>query len=80
MFEDAFNLIGRDGAGHIDVMLRLLKSLSALTRIGPSPARSAARRQLDLAYRRAMLILQTDDEKDRLTQVYDLAGADRTNT
>ena len=76
MFEDAFNLIGRDGAGHIDVMLRLLKSLSALTRIGPAPSRNAARHQLELAYGRAMPILQTDDEKQRLTKVYTDAGMD----
>ena len=66
LYEDAFNLIGRDGAGQIDVMLRLVKALQALTRIGPPEARHAAARQLAIARDRAMQNLPMDDEKARL--------------
>ena len=66
LYEDAFNLIGRDGAGQIDVMLRLVKALQALTRIGPPEARHVAARQLAIARDRAMQNLPMDDEKARL--------------
>ena len=66
LYEDAFNLIGRDGAGQIDVMLRLVKALEALTRIGPPEARQAAGRQLAIARDRAMQNLPMAEERDRL--------------
>ncbi|RCW87179.1 DUF2254 domain-containing protein [Paracoccus lutimaris] len=66
LYEDAFNLIGRDGAGQIDVMLRLVKALRALTRIGPPEARQAAERQLAIARDRAMQNLPMAEERDRL--------------
>ena len=66
LYEDAFNLIGRDGAGQIDVMLRLVKALEALTRIGPPEARQAAGRQLAIARDRAMQNLPMAEERERL--------------
>lgn len=73
LYEDAFSLIGRDGAGQIDVMSRLLKSLSALTRIGPAAARHSARQQLQLAYERSISSLSTKEEKNRLETIYEEA-------
>lgn len=73
MYDDAFNQIGRDGAGQVDVMLRLLKALIALTQIGPSDARRAARQQLEIAYERAMRDLPIDRDKARLTEIYEAA-------
>lgn len=66
LYEDAFNLIGRDGAGQIDVMLRLVKALDALSRIGPPDARQAASQQLALARERALQNLPMAEEKERL--------------
>lgn len=66
LYEDAFNLIGRDGAGQIDVMLRLVKALDALSRIGPPEARQAAARQLAIARDRAMQNLPIAEDKERL--------------
>lgn len=69
MFEDAFNLIGRDGAGQIDVVLRLIKALQALTQTGPSLSRAAARRQLQVAIARATDRLRNEDDRRRLRGV-----------
>lgn len=66
MFEDAFNLIGRDGAGQIDVMLRLIKALQAMTATGPNLSRTAARRQLQIAVARATDKLRNEDDRRRL--------------
>ncbi|AUH33560.1 DUF2254 domain-containing protein [Paracoccus tegillarcae] len=76
MYEDAFNLIARDGAAQIDVMSRLLKSLTALTRIGPMASRRAAQHQLDLAYERSLEALSTEAEKGRLKSIYKRAIED----
>lgn len=66
----AVNQIGRDGAGQVDVMLRLMKALIALTRTGPDEARQAAHRQLRLAHARAMHALVIEDDKARLNALY----------
>lgn len=68
MFEDAFNLIGRDSAGQIDVMLRLLKALDALGRTGSAAARAAARTQLRIARARAEGALTAPDDLRRLRE------------
>jgi uncharacterized membrane protein len=66
MFEDAFHLIARDGAGQIDVMLRLAKTLAALARIGPEESRKAALAQLRVAVSRANLALSSPADRHRL--------------
>ncbi|TKA95406.1 DUF2254 domain-containing protein, partial [Cereibacter changlensis] len=76
LFEDAFNLIARDGAGQVDVMLRLVKGLQALTRIGPEGARAAARQQLLVALSRAKANLPDGDDLRRLQAAIDPAGAE----
>lgn len=65
-FEDAFNLIGRDGAGQIDVMLRLAKALIALGGTGPDKSRQAATAQLQVALDRARQAMTSDDDLRRL--------------
>ncbi|MFN4130459.1 MAG: DUF2254 family protein, partial [Paracoccaceae bacterium] len=66
MFEDAFNLIGRDAAGQIDVLLRLVKALQALTETGPQASRAAAQHQLQVALGRAENSLENPDDRMRL--------------
>ncbi len=44
MFDDAFNAIERDGASAVEVMLRLLRALETLARVGDSSMRAAALR------------------------------------
>ncbi|KGJ03083.1 Uncharacterized membrane protein [Paracoccus halophilus] len=76
MFDDAFNQIARDAAGQVDVMLRLLKALAALTQIGPPEARRAAQHQLQLAYERGMQDLPIEADRKRLTGVYEAARSE----
>ena len=75
IYDDAFHLIARDAAGHIDVLIRLIKTLDALRRTGPDHARQAADRQLRLAFDRGLAGLSSDHDRDRLRQV--LEGLDR---
>lgn len=70
LYEDAFNLIARDGAGQIDVMSRIVKALEALSWIGPETAKDAARHQLRIAYTRAMDNLPAADDRARLERLF----------
>ncbi|MCB8883329.1 DUF2254 domain-containing protein [Acidisoma cellulosilytica] len=69
LFEDAFMAIGRDGAGMIEVQLRLQKGLNALGRIGDADFQAAARHQAEQAASRAQAVLTLDAEKLRLRRV-----------
>lgn len=66
LFEDAFHTIARDGAGQIDVMLRLAKALAALSRIGPEDSRMAALAQLRITVDRANAVLSSPADRRRL--------------
>ena len=69
LFEDAFMLLARDGAGLIEIQLRLQKSLQALQNIGNAAFRSAARDQAEMARHRALSGLTHDCDKQRLDRV-----------
>ena len=66
LFEDAFMPIARDGAGHIEVQLRLRKALTALQRLGRPSFRAAAHAQARLATQRAEHGLPIDADRQRL--------------
>jgi len=66
LFEDAFMLLARDGAGLIEVQLRLQKSLHALSRMGDADFRAAALRQARLAHERANDALPSAADRTRL--------------
>lgn len=66
MFEDAFMLMARDGAGLIEVQLRIQKALLALSRIGGEASRAAALHQSRMALERAELALTLEADKIRL--------------
>ncbi len=74
LFEDAFSPIGRDGAGLVEVELRLQKSLDALSRLGDDAFRSAARQQSEIALERALSALTLEADRDRLRAV--VVGSD----
>ncbi|MCB1474924.1 MAG: DUF2254 domain-containing protein [Rhodobiaceae bacterium] len=69
LFEDAFMLVARDGAGLIEVQLRLQKSLLALSRLGGEDFRAAARRQSQLAMERASKALALEGDRKRLREI-----------
>ena len=71
MFEDGFMLIARDGAGLIEVQLRIQKALLALGHIGDGPFRRAAGEQARLALERADAGLTLQADRVRLRQVAD---------
>lgn len=73
LFEDAFELIGRDGAGYIEIQLRLQKSLLALATTGDETFRSCARRQSEIALVRALDAMPTASDRERLQLAIDAA-------
>lgn len=66
LFEDAFMVIARDGAGHVEVQLRLQKCLTALANWGDDTFRSSAREQARLAMMRADVALPAEIDRARL--------------
>ena len=66
LFEDAFMLMARDGAGLIEVQLRLQKSLSALQRQGSAAFRQAAAKQAAIALQRSDVALTCAADQQRL--------------
>ncbi|HRO60347.1 MAG TPA: DUF2254 domain-containing protein [Burkholderiaceae bacterium] len=66
LFDDAFAPIARDGAGIVEVGLRLQKSLAMLAAVGDAPTRRAARRLSSLALEYAEASLKLESERARL--------------
>lgn len=64
MFDDAFTAIACDGAGTIEVAIRLQKAFQALMAIGDERLRVAAVRHSKLAQARADQALKLPEERD----------------
>lgn len=62
MFDDAFTGIARDGAGTVEVMIRLQKALQSLALIGDAPMQEAAKLHARLALKRAQLALNLSED------------------
>lgn len=75
LFEDAFMMMARDGAGHVEIQLRLQKNLAALSRIGSDSFRSAAIFQADQARRRAQRALDFSGDLARLDAAAQARGS-----
>lgn len=71
MFDDAFLAIGRDGAGMVEVSVRLQKTLNALSATGNDAMREAARYHGKLALKRARIAMDTEED---LAVVEEVAG------
>lgn len=71
MFDDVFLPIGRDGAGMIEIQLRLQKSLLALKQICSECFSEQVDRHSDMAYQRAEYALTLQADIDRLRQLVD---------
>ncbi|MDE2578534.1 MAG: DUF2254 domain-containing protein [Hyphomicrobiales bacterium] len=63
LFNDAFRAIGRDGAGLVEVAIRLQKSLRMLARTGIAHFESAATEQSQIALHHAEKALAVDEDK-----------------
>jgi len=71
MFDDAFTAIARDGAGSIEVSIRLLKALSSLATLGDSSMQDAAMRHA----RRALALAEKAPHlPEDLAALRELAG------
>jgi len=66
MFEDAFRPISRDGAGNIEVMLKLQKVLISISRVGDSTTKEVALKHSKSAYERAELVMQYSKDLEYL--------------
>ena len=76
LLEDAVMLMARDGAGLIEVQLRIQKGLSALGRIGNPAFGEAARHQSRMALDRAEAALTLEADKARLRALVRAFGQD----
>jgi len=74
LFEDAFLGLGRDGAGLVEVQLRLQKGLLALSRIGDADFRAVAMEQAGFARARSEAALGLEADKRRLRRVAEEAA------
>lgn len=69
MFDDVFTPIARDGAGHVEVQMRLQKAFAALAAMGDQAFKSSAQRHSRYALTRAEAALHMDYEKDLLKKL-----------
>ncbi len=63
LFDDAFTAIARDGAGTLEVGIRLQKALMSLAKRNSKPFRENARRHSALALKRSDAALRLDEDK-----------------
>lgn len=68
LFDDAFMILGRDGAHLVEIQVRLQKSLAALQRIGSKSFRAAARHHAELALMRAQASDMIEADKDYIAK------------
>ncbi len=68
MFDDAFTSIARDGAGAVEVVVRLQKALQALASAGHPGLERAARRHAELSLKRAELGLELEEDLESARQ------------
>nr|WP_314688250.1 DUF2254 domain-containing protein [uncultured Pantoea sp.] len=71
MFDDIFTAIGRDGAGLIEVQIRLQKALHALALIAPHRYATEAKRHDSLAAERARQAMTSDVDKTTVARLMD---------
>ena len=75
MFDDAFTAIARDGAGTVEVMVRLQKALQCLALAGDRPMRDAAMHHGRLAVARAAQALKLPDDLEVVRVAAKWAGS-----
>ncbi|PZQ17250.1 MAG: DUF2254 domain-containing protein [Ancylobacter novellus] len=68
LFEDIFTGIARDGAGVVEIGVRLQNAFATLARLGDGRYAQAARRHSTLAFERAEAVLVIEDDKRRLRE------------
>lgn len=69
LFEDIYLPISRDGAGILEVNVRLLKSLISLKQISPDTFGTIAEMHAEMIVERAQQALRSDREQSRMTEL-----------
>lgn len=69
IFEDAFRPISRDGAGNIEVMIRMQKALTSIYSFVPDDVKEVVLKSAHEAYERAELAISYAGDLDLLKQV-----------
>ena len=69
MFDDAFTAIARDGAGIVEVAIRLQKALHSLAVMGDKGIQAAALDHAQMAQTRAVAALSLDEEKTAMLAI-----------
>ncbi len=69
IFEDAFRPISRDGAGNIEVMIRMQKALTSIYSFVPDNVKEVVLKSAHEAYERAELAISYAGDLDLLKQV-----------
>lgn len=68
MFDDAFTAIARDGAGVVEVAVRLQKALGALAASGNADLRQAAEYHSRLAFKRSQNVLSISEDLEAVAE------------
>ena len=74
MFDDAFTAIARDGAGVVEVGIRLQKAFGSLATLECPGFAEQARRHSDLALDRAKTALSLSDDFTRVERIARIAS------
>ncbi len=74
LFDDAFMAIGRDGAGTVEVVVRMIKSLAAIASCCEEEFAGNARRHMALLYDRAMVAMSDIHDRQVVAHVCQDAG------
>lgn len=69
LFEDAFRMMARDGAGCLEVQVRLQKSLCVMAELGDDEFHKAAQQMSALAWQHANHVMYLTDDLERLKSV-----------
>lgn len=78
MFDDFFGPIARDGAGLMEVGIRLQKALASLGSLNSAGYQTAAKRHSRLALRRAELALPLHEDREVLQRLASTVGISET--
>ncbi len=68
MFDDAFNAISRDGAGTVEVMIRLQSALASLACVGDGEFKETALKHSQFALKHAEIALDLPEDIERVRQ------------
>lgn len=79
LFDDAFTAISRDGAGMVEVSVRLHQALHSLAAVGDAAMRDAAKNQSRIALARAEMTLKLPEDLEAVRAAAGMTSNEDTN-